>query len=98
MSFGSELMLLVVAIARSWHAPRQRIELLSPYDKDFGELAFRFGLPATSGIILFRIPLSSPKRIAEIVLAVLATPIDWVGNFAVIEADRVRLKPLPNIP
>ena len=24
------------------------------FDKDFGELAFRFGLPASSGIVLFR--------------------------------------------
>ncbi|MBW4639087.1 MAG: DUF5615 family PIN-like protein [Gloeocapsa sp. UFS-A4-WI-NPMV-4B04] len=33
----------------------QRIILT--FDKDFGELAFRFGLLATSGIILFRLPL-----------------------------------------
>jgi len=72
--------------------------IIITFDKDFGELAFRFGLPAASGIILFRIAPTSPARIAEIVLAVLATRNDWAGNFAVIEADRVRLKPLPNIP
>ena len=26
------------------------------FDKDFGELAFRFGLPADCGVILFRVP------------------------------------------
>jgi predicted nuclease of predicted toxin-antitoxin system len=34
--------------------------ILITFDKDFGELAFRYGLPATCGIILFRIVTSSP--------------------------------------
>jgi predicted nuclease of predicted toxin-antitoxin system len=37
--------------------------IIITFDKDFGELAFRFGLPATSGIILFRISPASPTRI-----------------------------------
>jgi len=31
------------------------------FDKDFGELAFRAGLPAQSGIILFRISAPSER-------------------------------------
>ena len=31
------------------------------FDKDFGELAFRFGLPAACGIILFRLTTPSPS-------------------------------------
>ncbi len=38
----------------------QRIVLT--FDKDFGELAFHFGLPATSGIILFRLATPSPVQ------------------------------------
>jgi predicted nuclease of predicted toxin-antitoxin system len=30
------------------------------FDKDFGELAFRRGLPSSSGIILFRVTTQSP--------------------------------------
>jgi predicted nuclease of predicted toxin-antitoxin system len=41
----------------------QRIVLT--FDKDFGELAFRWALPATSGIILFRMRLASPAHIAR---------------------------------
>lgn len=67
------------------------------FDKDFGELAFRFGLPALSGIILFRITPSSPERIAEIVVAVLASRSDFAGNFTVVENDRIRMKPLGNL-
>ena len=36
------------------------------FDKDFGELAFRYGLPAECGIILFRIAMPSPPRVAKI--------------------------------
>jgi len=31
--------------------------ILLTFDKDFGELAWRAGLPASSGIILFRLPM-----------------------------------------
>lgn len=67
------------------------------FDKDFGELAFRYGLPALSGIILFRITPSSPERIAEIVLAVLDSRNDFAGNFTVVEDDRIRIKPLGDL-
>jgi predicted nuclease of predicted toxin-antitoxin system len=67
------------------------------FDKDFGELAFRFNLPALNGIILFRITPSSPERIAEVVVAVLATDTDFAGNFTVVEDDRIRIKPLGNL-
>lgn len=33
--------------------------ILLTFDKDFGELAFHFGLRATCGIVLFRLPASS---------------------------------------
>jgi predicted nuclease of predicted toxin-antitoxin system len=65
------------------------------FDKGFGELAFRFGLPASSGIILFRITPSSPLRVARKAVAALETREDWAGNFAVVEEDRIRIKPLP---
>lgn len=69
--------------------------IIITFDKDFGELAFRFRLSAASGVILFRILPSSSERIAQIVVAVLAARTDWAGNFTVVEADRIRMKPLP---
>jgi predicted nuclease of predicted toxin-antitoxin system len=39
------------------------------FDKDFGELAFRYGLPAECGIILFRIAMPSPSRVTKIAVA-----------------------------
>ena len=31
--------------------------VLLAFDKDFGELAYRFGLPAQCGVVLFRVPM-----------------------------------------
>jgi predicted nuclease of predicted toxin-antitoxin system len=67
------------------------------FDKDFGELAFRFGLPATSGVILFRLALSSPSSVARLAPAALETRGDWAGHFSVIEEGRVRMTPLPGV-
>jgi len=39
--------------------------ILITLDKDFGELAFRSGLPASCGIILFRIPAPSSSYVAR---------------------------------
>lgn len=48
--------------------------IILTFNKDFGELAFRFGLPAASGVILFRISPSSSVRIAQIVVSVFSKP------------------------
>ena len=69
--------------------------IILTFDKDFGELAFRFGLPATSGIVLFRLSLLKPTSLISIVISVLATRSDWSGMFTVVESDRIRLRPLP---
>ena len=69
--------------------------IILTFDKDFGELAFRFGLLATSGIILFRLPLLKPTSLISIVISALATQSDWSGLFTVVESDRIRLRPLP---
>jgi predicted nuclease of predicted toxin-antitoxin system len=69
--------------------------ILLTFDKDFGELAFRSGLSTTKGIILFRITTSSPKRLHDRTLTALRQKIVWVGHFAVVEDDRIRLTPLP---
>jgi hypothetical protein len=74
-------------------AVRERRVLLT-FDKDFGELAARAGLPDSCGVILFRIPMPQPKdagtRLADLVTA----RDDWAGHFSVIEPGRVRMRPL----
>ena len=68
--------------------------ILLTFDKDFGELAFRSQLPATTGIILFRIKTPSSAVVAEKVVRVIALRDDWYGHFSVVEDDKVRMRNL----
>ena len=65
------------------------------FDKDFGELAFRAGLPASCGIILLRITPSTPDAVARLLVRTLQERADWAGHFSVIEDKRIRMRPLP---
>ena len=76
-----------------WAQRENRI--LITFDKDFGKLAFRYGLPARNGIILFRITASSSFNIAQAAVAALESRDDWSGHFAVVEDARIRLTRLP---
>jgi predicted nuclease of predicted toxin-antitoxin system len=69
--------------------------ILVTFDKDFGELAFRSGQVASSGIVLFRIAATSPAHVARVAVAALESRTDWAGHFSVVEDDRVRMTPLP---
>ena len=69
--------------------------ILVTFDKDFGELAFHWRLPASSGIVLFRISLRSPAYVARVAVAALESRLDWAGHFGVVEDDRIRITPLP---
>ena len=69
--------------------------ILVTFDKDFGELAFRSGLPASSGIVLFRISAATSQHVARVAVAALESRTDWQGHFAVVEDDRIRLSSLP---
>lgn len=69
--------------------------ILLTFDKDFGELAFRAGLPASCGIVLFRISAPSAGRVAQVAVAALESRVDWAGHFAVVEDRRIRTTALP---
>jgi predicted nuclease of predicted toxin-antitoxin system len=75
---------------------QEESRLLVTFDKDFGELAYRFGLPASSGVILFRLSGSSPDIDNARALVALESGIEWAGYFAVVTDDRIRVRPLPN--
>jgi predicted nuclease of predicted toxin-antitoxin system len=65
------------------------------FDTDFGELAFRSGLPAQCGIVLIRLDWTDPDADNHVVITALTSRDDWSGIFAVVESDRVRIRPLP---
>jgi predicted nuclease of predicted toxin-antitoxin system len=69
--------------------------VLMTFDKDFGELAFRVGVPTSCGIVLFRISPASPGHVAHTAVAVLEGRTDWAGHLAAVEETRLRMIPLP---
>jgi len=77
---------------------RAEARLIVTFDKDFGELAVRSGLPATSGVVLFRLSGASPQDDNARVLAVLESRSDWSGHLAVVTGERIRMRPLPPSP
>ncbi len=68
--------------------------LLITFDKDFGELAFRRGLPSTCGVILCRTSAKSGLDAATKIAAAVNSRQDWQGHFSVIDDRRVRMRPL----
>jgi predicted nuclease of predicted toxin-antitoxin system len=64
------------------------------HDKDFGELAFRIGLPADCGVILLRLAGTDPDADNQRALEAIESRTDWEGHFSVISADRIRMRPL----
>lgn len=77
----------VLALARSVG------RVLLTFDKDFGELAWRAGLPPSCGVVLFRLP-TLPASVGAVLAARLAERDDWAGHFSVIEPGRVRMRKL----
>lgn len=72
--------------------------LVVTQDKDFGELTFSRKLPATCGIILFRLSGSDPESDNRRMLDVIDSREDWPGHFAVVTERRIRIRPLPERP
>src|SRR5258708_37691772 len=72
--------------------------ILLTFDKDFGDLAFQFRLPASCGVVLFRLRASSSAALAALIVAALQSRADWVGQFSVVEAGHIRMRPLPAQP
>jgi len=68
---------------------------LLTFDKDFGELAYRQGLPSDCGIILFRIVPRTPDEVAGLALKAICSQTSWAGRFSVVSREKIRIRPLP---
>jgi Domain of unknown function (DUF5615) len=75
----------------------QEERVLVTLDKDFGELAFHARLPATSGVVLFRIFPPLPGPVTAAAVAAFQHERDFAGLFVLVEAGRVRERPLPRL-
>jgi predicted nuclease of predicted toxin-antitoxin system len=69
--------------------------ILLTFDKDFGELAYQAGLPATCRIVLFRLPLRRTRQGSAWLAPIIDARNDWSGRFSVVEPGRIRTRILP---
>ena len=86
-----------VADEKVLQVSHERSCVLVTYDRDFGELAIRDGLPV-SGVILLELErLSLTGQVERVSRCLCAGEIEWIGHFSVVEPSRVRRRPLPAI-
>jgi hypothetical protein len=69
--------------------------VLVTFDKAFGELAFRKGKTATSGVILLRPRVRSSDSLARFTVAVLGQAVAWEVHFCVAQEGKPRVVALP---
>src|SRR2546423_1557311 len=74
----------------AWAVREARV--LLTFDQDFGELAWRARLPASCGIVLFRMPVPQPTDVGIMIVARLRERADWAGHFSVIQPGRIRMR------
>lgn len=70
------------------------MRVLLTSDKDFGELAFRVGLPATARVVLCRFFEPDPSAEAKRIILLMQNGVEWVGYFSVIQGTKLRQSPL----
>jgi predicted nuclease of predicted toxin-antitoxin system len=71
--------------------------VLITFDKDFGTLIFQEGGSRPAGILLFRLPPLSKDELVQFMVKTIADRSDWEEHFAVIEHERIRMRPLPEV-
>lgn len=79
----------VIALA----AKEKRVILT--FDKDFGELAFRTGRFSAAGVVRLRLPGVSPEELTRRILGLITSRSDWEGHFSVVDARKLRTRPMP---
>jgi predicted nuclease of predicted toxin-antitoxin system len=76
---------------------RREGRLVVTHDKDFGELAFRSGLPAECGIVFLRLGGRNAETDNRRILEVIEGREEWAGHFAVVTDDQIRIRPMPSV-
>jgi len=80
------------AVLERAHA-EQRIILT--FDRDYGELVFRYRLPARAGIVFFRfVPATVDEPAPQLLELVADATITLTGMFTVIDRQHLRQRPL----
>lgn len=76
-------------------AAREQDRWLVTFDRDYGELVYKSGLPCPPALLYLRQESFPPVHAATLVLRALADPAQTEGFFCTIGDALVRRRPLP---
>jgi predicted nuclease of predicted toxin-antitoxin system len=66
------------------------------FDRDYGELIYRFKLVPPAGVVYFRFSPSTPEEPAKILLNIMEKRVaTFSGKFTVVEREGMRQRKLP---
>ncbi len=65
------------------------------FDRDYGELIYRHGLPAPPAVFLFRLKSYLPDEPGHLVAELWESDLEIEGGFIVCDDNGVRRRPLP---
>lgn len=68
--------------------------LLLTLDRDHGDLIFRHGHAAPTGVVLFRLSGPRPQDDNRRMLQTLDQPTEWIGRFTTVTNTLIRSRPL----
>jgi predicted nuclease of predicted toxin-antitoxin system len=75
----------------------QESQIILTFDRDYGELIYRYQLPMPAGVIYLRFVPQTPEEPSEFILRLLIEQIvSLEGRFTVAGRDRIRQRPLPH--
>jgi predicted nuclease of predicted toxin-antitoxin system len=78
-------------------AASRESRVLLTFDRDYGELIYRRGLPAPAGLIYLRFAPTHPLEGAEVILRLCEVPgLALEGKYTVVDLSRIRQRPLPS--
>lgn len=71
-------------------------QIILTFDRDYGELIYKQGLPLPEGIIYLRFIPLTPEEPADLILTLLANQHIYLqGRFTIVRRNNVRQRPLP---
>ena len=75
---------------------QEQNRIIITFDRDYGELIFKYHLPAPAGVVYLRFDPDYPAEPGEIVLNLVNSgSVKLDGKFTVIGRDNIRQRPLP---
>ncbi len=75
-------------------ADEERIILT--FDRDYGELIYRLGMPSPAGVVYFRyVPLTPEEPAKDLLRLLNLEGVSLEGRFTVVERTQMRQRPLP---